>query len=59
VAAVKDQNDTRVYYNRGVAYDDKGDLDRAIADCEAVLRIDPNHADAKRNLEIARRMRGR
>jgi len=36
----------------------KGDIDRAIADWEAVLRIDPNHALARHNLERARQQRG-
>jgi hypothetical protein len=35
-----------------------GDLNRAIADWEMALRIDPNHAQAIRNLERARRQRG-
>jgi tetratricopeptide (TPR) repeat protein len=37
---------------------EKGDYDRAIADYEAALRINPNHP-AKVNLEILRRERGR
>ena len=45
--------------NRGVAYAMKNDLDRAITDWEAVLRLDPNNAMAKRNLEIVRQQRGR
>lgn len=42
------------FYNRGLAYYFKGDKDKAIADFEAVLRIDPNFADAKKNLEAIR-----
>ncbi|MDR3001267.1 MAG: hypothetical protein LBU89_08395 [Fibromonadaceae bacterium] len=32
-------------------------FEQAIADWEAVLRINPNHNDARRNLETARRQR--
>jgi len=44
---------------RGVAYYQKGDYARAIADCEAALRINPNFANAKDLLDDARRVRGR
>jgi tetratricopeptide (TPR) repeat protein len=37
----------------------KNDLDRAIADFEAVLKINPNNADARQNLEAVRQMLGR
>ena len=47
------------YYNRGSAYADKRDYDRAIADFEVALRINPNDANARTNLEAARRERGR
>ena len=47
------------YFGRSIAYYYKGDLNRAIADCEMVLRINPNDTDAKNNLEIFRRNRGR
>ncbi|GHT84004.1 hypothetical protein FACS1894137_06480 [Spirochaetia bacterium] len=36
----------------------KQDYDRAIADYEAALRIDPNVANAKNNIELARKARG-
>jgi cytochrome c-type biogenesis protein CcmH/NrfG len=35
-----------------------GDLDKAIADWETVLKIDPNHNTAKQDLERARQNRG-
>jgi tetratricopeptide (TPR) repeat protein len=35
------------------------DLDRAIADFEAALKINPNNADARRNLETVQQRRGR
>ena len=34
------------YFRRGLAYDKKGDLDRAIADFTKALELDPNHAPA-------------
>lgn len=34
------------YYNRGYAYDDKGDYDRAIADYSRAIELDPNYAKA-------------
>jgi tetratricopeptide (TPR) repeat protein len=43
--------------NRGIAYYNVGDLDRAIADWEEVLRINPNHANAKQYIETARQQR--
>ena len=36
----------RGYYERARTYSDKGDFDRAIADCTAAIRLDPNYADA-------------
>ncbi|MDR1617424.1 MAG: tetratricopeptide repeat protein [Treponema sp.] len=46
-------------FYRGLAYYRKGDPDRAIADREAALRIEPNHTGARNNLEKARRERER
>jgi tetratricopeptide (TPR) repeat protein len=46
------------YSNRGLAYYNKGDFDRAIADWETALRINPNDANARRAIEMARRNRG-
>jgi tetratricopeptide (TPR) repeat protein len=37
---------------------DKGLYDRAIEDYSAALRIDPDNAAAKANLETARKARG-
>jgi tetratricopeptide (TPR) repeat protein len=48
----------RAYNNRGLAYYSKKDYDRAIADHEAALRIDPNNIHTKAYLEEARRARG-
>ena len=49
----------RPAYNRGVAYCNKGDYNRAIADFEATLRLDPNNADAKENLNFVKQQLGR
>jgi tetratricopeptide (TPR) repeat protein len=53
-----DPNYAFAYYNRGIAYYDKGMYDRAIEDYNAALRINPNFADARNNLELARKARG-
>ncbi len=42
-----------VYYNRGVAYGDKGDYDRAIADYTQAIKLDPKHAYAYYNRGVA------
>ena len=47
------------YSLRGFVYLRKGGYDRAIADFEALLRLEPNHASARRWLEDARQARGR
>ncbi|MCD4720944.1 MAG: tetratricopeptide repeat protein, partial [Desulfobacula sp.] len=31
------------YYNRGIAWSEKGDLQRAIADCRKALSLDPGN----------------
>ena len=43
-------------YNRGSAYYEKGDLDKAIADYESALRIDPDNSDAQEALENLKRV---
>src|SRR5262249_9689523 len=37
------------YRNRGIAWRDKGDNDRAIADFSEAVRVDPKHAGAYRS----------
>jgi tetratricopeptide (TPR) repeat protein len=53
-----DPNHVLAYTNRGNAYYFKGNYDRAIEDYTAALRINPNYANARHNLEVARRARG-
>ena len=42
----KDRDLVRLYYNRGIEYDEKRDYDRAIADYNEVIRLDPIYAKA-------------
>ena len=46
------------YYNRGNAYDDKGDVDRAIADYTEAIRLDPKFALAYNNRGNAYKAKG-
>ena len=46
------------YADSGHAAFDRGDYDRAIADYTQGIRLDPNNADIRQNLEDARRKRG-
>jgi tetratricopeptide (TPR) repeat protein len=51
-----DPNNVRAYNERGRAYFNKDDYDRAIADYTQALKINPNHAAAKKNLELAQKL---
>lgn len=44
-------------YNLGSAYALKGDLDNAISVYEDVLKINPNHEDAKYNLDLIKKIK--
>jgi tetratricopeptide (TPR) repeat protein len=41
---------TEVYYDRGLFYQESGDLDKAIEDYNTILKMDPSYADAYFNL---------
>lgn len=49
---------TSAYYNRGNAYSDRGQNDRAIQDYDAAIGINPNDADVYNNRGIAYRNKG-
>lgn len=50
-------NYSPVYNNRGVAYGDKGDFKRAMADFRKSLELDPQNTTAKINLENLQKVR--
>jgi len=41
------------FYNRGIAYDDKGQHDRAIEDYNQAIRLNPNYATAFYNRGVS------
>lgn len=49
-------DDTEAHYNRGNALARSGDLQAAIAAYETVLKRNPDHADARHNLELLQKM---
>jgi Tfp pilus assembly protein PilF len=51
-----DTNDAKAHLELGIAYGSKGDYARAGADWEKALQLDPNHTDARNNLEALRSM---
>ncbi len=48
-----DPRDTRAYITRGTAWLRRGEHDRAVADYEAALKLDPNNAEAREGRERA------
>ena len=48
----------RGYYNRGNAYRNNGEYDKAITDYTEAIRLDPKYATAYNNRGIAYRHRG-
>jgi len=46
------------YYNRGIAYRQKGDLDHAIADYDRAIALEPDYTDAYVSRGIAYRQKG-
>jgi tetratricopeptide (TPR) repeat protein len=52
------RNRTVAYLQRGMAHARKGELDRAIADFDEVVRVDPSNAAAYFNRSLAYRAKG-
>ena len=52
-ALLQQQQNATLYYNAGNAYFKQGELAKAILNYERALRLEPNHKDAKFNLEFA------
>jgi tetratricopeptide (TPR) repeat protein len=46
-------NLAKAFFDRGAAYEMKGDYQRAIAAYDEALRIDPNRKDAAKDREVA------
>jgi len=57
-AASSGENLSWAFYNRGIAYAKKGDLDRAIADFDQALRLDPDSTFALNNRGAAYARKG-
>jgi Flp pilus assembly protein TadD len=51
VAVRLDPKVAQAYGNRGIAYERKGNPDRAIADFRQALEIDPNHQSSREALK--------
>jgi tetratricopeptide (TPR) repeat protein len=51
-----DPNSSLTYGNRGNAYYEIGDYDRAIADYKAGLQIDPDNATLKKYLKYVQQL---
>ena len=47
------ENRARAFFNRGRAWSDKGENDRAIQDFDEAIRLDPNYPDAFNNRGVA------
>jgi len=52
-------NHALAYKNRGRVYFDRKDYDKAIADFEKAMQLDPNEPESKQFLQQARQLRGR
>lgn len=52
------EQEARDAYNRGVAYVEKGDFDKAIADLTEAIRLNPKYAEAYHSRGIAYEEKG-
>ena len=52
------KNRSIAYYNRGNAYDKKGEVDRAVADFTKAIKLYPNSAAAYNNRGLAYKKKG-
>jgi len=50
---VSPENLSKMYFNRGIAWENKGDLNKAIADYTKAIEINPNYAKAYNNRGLA------
>ncbi len=57
-AIMKSPMKARPYYNRGVAYGEEGECDKAISDFGQALKINPEHAKAYYNRGVAHGRKG-
>jgi len=53
----EDEWEEVVHYDRGVAYFKNGEYDKAIAEYNQAILLDPDYEEAKRNLEECERKR--
>ena len=51
-------NYAETYYNRGLVYDNKGEIDRAIVDYNRAIELNPSYAEAYSNRGIAYQSQG-
>jgi tetratricopeptide (TPR) repeat protein len=56
--AVLCAQEARAHNQRGMAFQDKGEYDKAIADCDVALRLDPKYCGAYCNRAYARKKKG-
>ena len=55
---ISEGNLAKAYYNRGIAYEKKGEYDRAIADYDTAIKLNPKNATAYNNRGIAYSKKG-
>jgi len=53
-----DPKNATAYYNRGIAYGNLGQWDKAIADYSSAIGIDPNYSKAYSDRDVAYKKSG-